>query len=67
MSWPGGQLGLLDAFQRWCRGRDGYRPAGESVEPSRHGVEPIAFGPKAWLRRRSRSIRVCRLSGGACP
>ena len=28
--------------QRWRHRRDSYRPAGEPIDPSRYGVEPIA-------------------------
>lgn len=35
------------ACQRWRHRRDSYRPAGEPIDPSRYGVEPIATEAEA--------------------
>lgn len=39
----GQQLSLFGSCQRWRRGREAFRPAGEPFEPTRYCVEQIAF------------------------
>lgn len=58
---------MSDLCQRWNRGRDSYRPAGEPIDPSRYGVEVITkANAKAFvnLHHYSHSFPAARCSVG---
>lgn len=58
---------ITDRCQRWNRGREAYRPAGEPINPAAYGVEPLAQAqarPFVEMHHYSGSYPAARLAVG---